>query len=145
MSDHHELCLLYHSGEIQAGRKTAFEAHLAGCPSCRELLLALGVAERVAGLAELPAPAIDAPAVLAAAESRGHGATSAVFVVLALAVLAVWPRGSDRVASWGELDRDLAALGAAVERLGSELARTETETEIDADFRALERQTRRGL
>ncbi len=144
MSDHHELCLLYESGELPAEQRVAFERHADGCPSCRELLAALGAAHRAAGLVALPAPAglgLQAPPPV----SRRAGVVPAVFVAASLAVLASWPRGATRAPSGGELDRDLAALGASVERLGADLALSETDLEIDADLGTLERKTRRGL
>lgn len=34
-TDIHELAPLWHSGELEAARRTAFNAHLAGCPACQ--------------------------------------------------------------------------------------------------------------
>lgn len=145
MLDHRDLCVLYHSHELPDAERRAFETHRASCPACRELLEALALGSRAAQAALLGLPA--RARARSASEARGAPSAArpgaAVAVAIALALLALWPRGSDQAPSWRDMDRDIARLSAEVDRLALDIARSETDAEIDAELKGLQREASR--
>lgn len=137
MLDHLDRCLLYSSGELAESQRKAHELHRAGCPACRGLEEDLALGTRVAGATRLELPQrARVSAVSGARSSRPAPARAVALAAAVLAALALWPRPR-AVPDWNDLDRDVARLGAELDRFSRDLARTESDLEIEADLRRL--------
>lgn len=143
MLDHLDRCLLYHSGELPGPQRSAHELHRGSCPACRELeaAMAAGSAAASACALELPAGA-RARAVSTARSPRPAPARGlALAAAIALALVALRP-GRQPLPGWHDLDRDSARLEAELASISFDIARSETDLEIDAELSRIESRTR---
>lgn len=155
---HEDVCVLYHAGELPAGRAAEFEAGLSRCAACRDLLESLRMASRLAARAAVrpPADLDDRVLLRLEASARGEGSSGAglpagtsprrgLVALLAAACLAVALRaGSSRRSAedlrWKSgLDGDIAAAVRELDGISWGVNLNSDPLEIDAEIRSLER------